>query len=65
VLGRRSDRTRLGLVNELAHAMGQASICGLGQVAANPMAMVLKHFPEELNKYLAAGAAPSMPPKRG
>jgi NADH:ubiquinone oxidoreductase subunit F (NADH-binding) len=29
-----------------------ASICGLGQVAANPIATVIKFFPEELNKYV-------------
>ncbi len=33
-----------------------ASICGLGQVASNPIASVLKHFPEELDKYMRNGA---------
>lgn len=35
--------------------MGQASICGLGQVAANPITTVLKCFPEELKKRLSLG----------
>ncbi len=32
------------LIEELARAMGDASICGLGQAAMNPVKMVLKHF---------------------
>ncbi len=36
------------LLGELAEVMGQASICGLGQAAPNPLLSVLKHFPEEL-----------------
>jgi formate dehydrogenase len=36
------------LLQELALVMGDASICGLGQAAMNPVKMVLKHFPEDL-----------------
>jgi NADH:ubiquinone oxidoreductase subunit F (NADH-binding)/NADH:ubiquinone oxidoreductase subunit E len=36
------------LLHELAQVMGDASICGLGQAAMNPVKMVLKHFPEDL-----------------
>jgi NADH:ubiquinone oxidoreductase subunit F (NADH-binding)/NADH:ubiquinone oxidoreductase subunit E len=36
------------LLNELAAAMTDASICGLGQAACNPLKMVMKHFPEDL-----------------
>jgi len=36
------------LLNELAAAMTDASICGLGQAACNPVKMVMKHFPEDL-----------------
>ncbi|MFQ5773278.1 MAG: NADH-ubiquinone oxidoreductase-F iron-sulfur binding region domain-containing protein [Kiloniellaceae bacterium] len=35
------------LLEELAAAIGDASICGLGQAAPNPLLSVLKHFPEE------------------
>jgi formate dehydrogenase len=28
--------------------MGDASICGLGQAAMNPVKQVLKHFPEDV-----------------
>jgi formate dehydrogenase beta subunit len=36
------------LLNELATAMTDASICGLGQAACNPLKMVMKHFREDL-----------------
>ena len=35
------------LLEDLARVMTDASICGLGQAAMNPVKMVLKHFPEE------------------
>jgi len=38
-----------GLLDELSRAMADASICGLGQAAPNPIACVIKYFPEELN----------------
>ena len=36
------------LLEALGRTMAEASICGLGQVAANPLLSVLKHFPEEV-----------------
>lgn len=47
-------RTTLDLINELGDTMVIASICGLGQVASNPMTSIVKYFPEEAKKYLAA-----------
>jgi formate dehydrogenase len=38
------------LLTELSTAMRDASICGLGQAAPNPLLCVLKFFPEELAK---------------
>ncbi|UQN11842.1 NAD(P)H-dependent oxidoreductase subunit E [Methylococcus capsulatus] len=35
------------LLEELAGAMSDASICGLGQAAANPLRCAMKYFPEE------------------
>jgi NADH:ubiquinone oxidoreductase subunit F (NADH-binding)/NADH:ubiquinone oxidoreductase subunit E len=35
------------LLDELSQAMRDASICGLGQAASNPLASVLKYFPDE------------------
>ena len=36
------------LIEELTQVMGDASICGLGQAAMNPVKMVLKHFSEDV-----------------
>jgi formate dehydrogenase beta subunit len=36
------------LLTELSQAMIDASICGLGQAAPNPIACVVKYFPQEL-----------------
>ena len=36
------------LLQELSRVMGDASICGLGQAAMNPVKQVMKHFPEDL-----------------
>ncbi|MBV9347169.1 MAG: NAD(P)H-dependent oxidoreductase subunit E [Pseudolabrys sp.] len=41
-----------GLLTELSTAMRDASICGLGQAAPNPLLCVLKYFPDELKKPL-------------
>jgi NADH:ubiquinone oxidoreductase subunit F (NADH-binding)/NADH:ubiquinone oxidoreductase subunit E len=38
----------VSLLEELGRAMADASICGLGQAAANPLFSVLKHFREEV-----------------
>jgi formate dehydrogenase beta subunit len=35
------------LLDELSQAMRDASICGLGQAAANPLTSVIKYFPDE------------------
>jgi formate dehydrogenase len=40
------------LLDELSALMRDASICGLGQAAPNPLLSVLKYFPEELTKPL-------------
>ena len=44
----RAERWDEALLDELGRAMADASICGLGQAAANPLFSVLKYFPEEL-----------------
>jgi formate dehydrogenase len=41
-----------GLLTELSDLMRDASICGLGQAAPNPLLCVLKYFPDELTKPL-------------
>jgi formate dehydrogenase beta subunit len=35
-------------LQELIRVMSDASICGPGQAAMNPVKQVLKHFPEDL-----------------
>jgi len=42
------------LLEELSQVMGDASICGLGQAAPNPLLCVLKYFPDELKKPLGS-----------
>jgi NADH:ubiquinone oxidoreductase subunit F (NADH-binding)/NADH:ubiquinone oxidoreductase subunit E len=42
------------LLNELATAMRDASICGLGQAAPNPLQSVFKYFRDDLTKPLGA-----------
>ena len=38
------------LLEELSAAMADASICGLGQAAPNPVKSVLKYFPQEVSR---------------
>lgn len=37
------------LLNELGDTMVDASICGLGQAASNPIRLTIKHFPDEVS----------------
>jgi formate dehydrogenase beta subunit len=50
------------LLEELSQAMADASICGLGQAAPNPIRCVVKYFPEELAE-ARAPAGPAQLPK--
>ena len=48
---------------DLAHVMGDASICGLRQAAPNPIRCVLQYFPHEVDgsispNHLAHGSHP-------
>ena len=43
-----ADRWDQPLLEELSQAMVDASICGLGQAAPNPIRLVMKHFPDEV-----------------
>jgi formate dehydrogenase len=36
------------LLEDICAAMGDASICGLGQAASNPIRLTLRHFPDEV-----------------
>ena len=43
-----ADTWDTGLLEELCQTMGDASICGLGQAAPNPIRLTIKHFPDEV-----------------
>ncbi len=43
-----ADRWDQALLEELSAVMVDASICGLGQAAPNPIRLVMKHFSEEV-----------------
>ena len=43
-----ADTWEQPLLDDLCTAMTDASICGLGQAAPNPIKLVMKHFPDEV-----------------
>ncbi len=43
-----SDKWDQELLEDLCQVMEDASICGLGQAAPNPIRLVARHFPEEI-----------------
>ncbi len=43
-----SETWNTTLLGDLAQVMGDASICGLGQAAPNPVKCVIRYFPEDL-----------------
>ncbi len=43
-----ADKWDQNLLEELSQTMVDASICGLGQAAPNPIRLTMKHFPEEV-----------------
>ncbi len=43
-----ADTWDADLLEDLCQVMGDASICGLGQAAPNPIRLVMKHFPDEV-----------------
>ncbi|HEX6827986.1 MAG TPA: NAD(P)H-dependent oxidoreductase subunit E [Burkholderiales bacterium] len=43
-----AERWDRGLLEELSRTMADASICGLGQAAPNPIRCVMKYFPQEV-----------------
>ncbi len=50
ILAGKGDGTLRELLPGLEETLAQTSICGLGQVALNPLTSVLKVWPEELNR---------------
>jgi NADH-quinone oxidoreductase subunit F len=54
--GRKED---LDLLEELSHAIHAASICGLGQTAANPVLTTLRYFKEEFEAHIFEKRCPA------
>ena len=42
------EKWNIGLLKDLSQTMSDASICGLGQAASNPVKSVLKYFSNEV-----------------
>ncbi|MHB1125627.1 MAG: NADH-quinone oxidoreductase subunit NuoF [Bacillota bacterium] len=49
----------LGMMEELARVMRDASLCGLGQTSANPVLSTLRHFREEYLAHLERKECPA------
>lgn len=45
-------REDMGKLKRISHAMGKASLCGLGQTAPNPVVSTLKHFTKEYEEHI-------------
>jgi NADH:ubiquinone oxidoreductase subunit F (NADH-binding) len=53
------SKTDVALVEELAQAMADASICGLGQIAPAPIVSALKYWPDEIMAHALEGRCPA------
>jgi NADH:ubiquinone oxidoreductase subunit F (NADH-binding)/NADH:ubiquinone oxidoreductase subunit E len=54
-----------GSVAVLARTMAETAICGLGQVASNPLQTLLVNFPDDVNEYLSDQATRDQQPRTG
>ncbi len=64
VAGRTNREGEIGLINDLAMVMRDASICGLGQTAASAVQSALQKFPlDSLGPRLATPAGPAKTPE--
>ncbi len=54
----RAPRWNQPLLADLSQAMADASICGLGQAAPNPIACVVKYFPHGARMRAAVNCSP-------
>ena len=46
----KQDEWNIDLLKEISSVMMDASICGLGQAAPNPLLRVIEHFPDDLRR---------------
>ena len=54
----KAQRWDAATLADLAEVMGDASICGLGQAAPNPIRCIQKYFPHEVGEAPWTGALP-------
>ena len=47
------QRTELAVVEDISAAMNETSICGLGEVAANPLTTLITYFQQDLDRRLS------------
>ncbi len=50
----------LALMEDLCHTMASASLCGLGQSAANPVLSTLKYFRDEYEAHIRDKKCPAL-----
>ena len=55
---RHNLRTIAQTLEDLAEVMGDASICGLGQAAPNPIRSIQKYFADEVSRTAWLGSLP-------
>ncbi|MDP3182405.1 MAG: NADH-quinone oxidoreductase subunit NuoF [Desulfobaccales bacterium] len=56
----RGEEAHLALMEELCAAMADASLCGLGQSAANPVLSTLKYFRQEYETHIRDKKCPAL-----
>ena len=53
IRGGRATAASIEAIDQLSDILTYASLCGLGQMAPNPVRALLKHFPEAVREHLA------------
>jgi NADH:ubiquinone oxidoreductase subunit F (NADH-binding)/Pyruvate/2-oxoacid:ferredoxin oxidoreductase delta subunit len=56
----RGEEEHLGLMEELCATMAEASLCGLGQSAVNPVLSTLRYFREEYEAHIREKKCPAL-----
>jgi NADH:ubiquinone oxidoreductase subunit F (NADH-binding) len=52
-----ADSGDLDMINDLNDILALGSLCGLGQMAPNPVRALFKNFPEEIQDHMAGRCA--------
>jgi NADH-quinone oxidoreductase subunit F len=55
----RADARTLVLLEQVAHAVRKASLCGLGKTAPNPVLAMLRHFRSEMEMHIVQRRCPT------